>query len=186
MTKVTSITLLLLLTLTVCVLPSCGNKEKSLDELNRDPAQHGDISSKQVIGAPHELYNPPEQEYKSAYIKRKAVPTSLNWVSLNSALRITSSEKTRKKTILFFTSKETSRECQKIEKEVFTNKEVLKYSERWVFVRINYDVQTDLAKDYHIESVPAFKALDSRGHAYKTHNGTVTAEQFARMLHNWS
>ncbi len=186
MIKVTSITFLLLLSMTVCVLSSCGGKGKSLEEMNRDPAQQGKIPDEQSIGSPHELYDPPEKEYKSEYIKRKPIPTSLNWVSLDSALRITAGQNAKTKAVLYFASKESSAECRKIEKEVFTDKQVLKYSKPWVFVRINYDVQEDLAKFYHIDSVPAFKALDHKGHAYKTYIGTVTAEQFAWMLLDWS
>jgi len=185
MIKVTSITLLLLLSLTVCVLTSCGGRGKSLDEMNRDPAQQGKVPEKETLKAPHELYDPPEKEYKSAYIKRKPIPSRLNWVDLNSALQMTSGKYAESKAILFFASKEPNAECKKIEEEVFTDKNVLKNSRRWVFVRINYDVREDLAKFYHIDSVPVFKALDHKGHAYKTYNGTVNAEQFAWMLLDW-
>ncbi|MBU1023598.1 thioredoxin family protein [bacterium] len=159
-----------------------GNSEENL---HRDPAQQGELPDKQTLSAPHELYNPPEEEYKSAYVKKKPVPTALNWVSLNSALKMISGEKAEKKAILYFASKVGCDECGIIEKEVFTDKQVLKNSRKWIFVKINYDVEKDLAEYYHVDSVPAFKAVSQKGNVYKTFTGTVNAEQFAWMLQDW-
>ena len=185
MKRTTSITLFLLLSLTVSILTSCGTFGSSEEDQHRDPAQQGELPEKQTLSAPHELYNPPEEEYKSAYVDKKPMPTALNWVSLDSALSSISGKKAKKKAILYFASKKTCEECTIIEKEVFTDKLVLKNSRNWLFVQIKYDVQKDLAEYYHIDSVPAFKAVGNRGNAYKTFTGTVNAEQFAWMLLDW-
>lgn len=180
-----SISIIALLFLVAVTLMACSRRGSSDDELHRSPYQQGTVPEKTTLKSPQELYKPPEQEYKSDYIEGSKQPSRLMWAgSVEQALQMTG-EKSKKKTIIYFASQKPCAECRYIEEKVFTDAQVLKYSGRWLFVRINVDIQPDLAQYHHIENVPAFKFLDHLGHAYKTYTGIVTPEQFAEMLLTW-
>ena len=93
--------------------------------------------------------------------------------------------KSKKKVVVYFASQKQCVDCRYIEENVFTDAQVLKNSTKWIFVRVNVDLQPDLAKYHFVDSVPTFKFLDYGGHAYRTHIGKVTPEQFAEMLLTW-
>lgn len=184
MSKVTSISIILFLTLTACAFTSCGRADNE-EKMRIDPRQQGELPEKQTMSSLQDLKKPSNEPYSSEYVKKTAPPKSLNWVSLDQALQMIKNESNKTKAVVYFGSKSPCEACEKTEKFVFTDPMVLKNSKRWVFVKVNYDVEKDTADYYHIDEVPAFKFLDNRGFAYKTHIGPVNAEDFAEMLLTW-
>jgi thioredoxin-related protein len=184
MSKVTSISIILFITLTVCAFTSCGRADNE-EKIRVDPRQQGELPEKQTMSSLQDLKKPPNEPYSSEYVKKMPTPERLNWVGLDQALQMIRNERSRTKAVVYFGSKSPCEACEKIEKFVFTDPQVLKYSKNWVFVRVDYDVQKNTAKYYHIDKVPAFKFLDNRGFAYKTFIGPVNAEDFAEMLLIW-
>jgi thioredoxin-related protein len=185
MRAIKSISIIIFLFLISVGYMSCGRGKASDENLHRSPNQQGAVPEKITLKSPHQLYDPKKEEYKSEYIKGTHKPTRLLWAgSIEQALQMTG-EKSKKKTIVYFASEKPCEECRYIEEKIFTDARVLKYSDRWIFVRVDVDLQPDLAKYHHIDSVPAFKFLDHMGHAYRTQTGLVTPEQFAEMLLTW-
>lgn len=180
-----SISILAILFLITVTVFACSQKGHSSGKKQGSSGLQGAVPEKTTFKSPHQLYSPPEQEYKSDYIKGSKKPTRLMWAgSVEQALQMTG-PKSKKKTIIYFMSQTSCSECKYIEETVFNDERVIKNSDRWLFVRVNVDLQPDLAKYHNIESVPAFKFLDHLGHGYRTHVGTVTPEQFAEMLLTW-
>jgi len=148
--------------------------------------QQGQVPQKTTLKSPDDLYDPQKAEYQSPYIRHLPKPSRLVWAgSVEQAIQMTKGEKNKKKAIVYYASQAPCEECRKIEEKVFTDPTVIKNSAKWVFVRVNVDVQPDLAKYNHIEKVPAFQFIDNKGHAYRTYEGSVTPEQFADMLLTW-
>ena len=189
MFKEKSICLVLMLFVTALILTSCGDRRASEEEKHRDPRQQVEIPDEAKLPSPSQLQKPATEEYESGVISKKKDPSRLRWVSFNQALKMTHGEKTKLKAILYFASKAPCKECEILEEEIFTDPQVLKLSKRWVFVRINIDVNKVIAEEYKITSVPAFKALDHFGHDYKTHvcetDGPIDLEKFRWMLQYW-
>lgn len=184
MLKVTSISIILFITLTVCAFTSCGRADNE-EKMRIDPRQQGEVPEKQTMSSFQDLKKPPNDPYKSEYVQKTQAPEKLNWVGLDQAVQMIKNERGKIKAVVYFGSKSPCEACEKIEKFVFNDPRVLKNSSKWVFVRVEYDVQKDTAKYYHIDEVPAFKFLDNRGFAYKTHIGPVNADVFAEMLLTW-
>jgi thiol:disulfide interchange protein len=181
-----SISIIAVLFLALFSAMACGRKGPSEEELHRSPMQQGKVPEKTTLKSPKELYDPAKSEYESEYVQSKHVPTGLIWAgTIDQAIQITKGEKNKKKAIIYYASQAPCEECRVIEEKVFSDPAVLKNSDRWVFVRVNIDIQKELAKYNHIEKVPAFQFLDHMGHVYKTYEGTVTPEQFAEMLLTW-
>jgi thiol:disulfide interchange protein len=186
MRLVASISIVAFLFLAVFSAMACSRKGPSEEDLHRSPMQQGTPPEKTTLKSPKDLHDPVQPGYKSAYVQHKKTPSRLVWVSsVEQAIQMTSGTKNKKKAIIYYASQAPCEECRVIEEKVFSDPAVLKQSERWVFVRVNIDVQLELAKYNHIEKVPAFQFLDHMGHAYKTYQGSVTPEQFAEMLLTW-
>jgi hypothetical protein len=183
---IASISILFLLFLALFSAISCGKKGPSEEELHRSPLQQGKVPEKTKLKSPQELYDPKKSEYQSGMVESHVMPTSLYWVgSIEQAVQMTKGSTNKKKAIVYYASQAPCEECRYIEEKVFSDPAVLRRSGRWVFVRVNIDIQTSLAKYNHIEKVPAFQFLYHMGHAYKTYQGSVTPEQFTEMLLTW-
>lgn len=161
----------------------------SEEEKHRDPRQQAKLPETQRLSTPQDMQKKDEPEYVSAYSSKKAEATRLRWVNYQQALRILKSKDNKLRAMLYFSKSGICDECRKIEEEVFTDPEVLKKSEKWVYVRINIDVDTKIAQEYKMNSAPAFKALDMFGHDYRTYicstDGPVDVEKFKWMLFDW-
>jgi len=182
-----SISIIAFLFLALFSAMACSShRGTSEEELHRSPMQQKKVPEKTTFKSPNDLYDPQKPGYQSEYVQSIHTPTSLVWAgNIDQAIQMTRGEQNKKKAIIYYTSQAPCEECRIVEEKVFIDPAVLRNSGRWVFVRVDVDIQTDIAKYNHIEKVPAFQFLDHMGHAYKSYEGPVTPEQFAEMLLTW-
>lgn len=126
-----------------------------------------------------------EQPYDSPFISDTHAPTTLNWQpSVGQAVRVAEGDN-KYKIIVWFRSNECV-DCLGIEREIFTNKDVLANSKRWLFVKIDTELMPDSAEYYlHGADPPALVFLDKLGNEYRRLYGTFTKDEFVTMLRTW-
>ena len=126
-----------------------------------------------------------EKPYHSPTLSTPPPPTSLKWTaSIQSAINIANKDN-QYKIFVWFSSKNCE-ECITIERDVFTNKEVLKNSGKWLFVKL--DAERDKNEtEYYLKggAPPAILCLDMMGHAYRKQFGPVTVEEMVTILQTW-
>lgn len=194
MFKVKSIRIIILLSLILVmsgITLSCGKTETTQDDLHRHPAQQEEIPDVVVLSSPDDLIKKDEEEKPVSAIMRQRPDRSsaLTWTTYSAVFQTAKGRSTGVRTMLYFMKGRDCPECMIIEQQVFSDPEVIKNGRNWVFVRIDVDVQKDIAEYYNITSVPAFISLDSYGNVSRTHicetDGSVDAEKFSRMLFDW-
>jgi thiol:disulfide interchange protein len=77
-------------------------------------------------------------------------------------------------------------DCLNIERDVFNDPDVIKSSDRWLFVKMDTALNADRANYYlHGGDPPALVFLDSTGNEYRRYTGTFTKAEFINMLQTW-
>jgi len=128
---------------------------------------------------------PREEPYRSPFIHTPPEPTALAWVSdVNAAIRVADRDR-RYKIMLWFRSDDCV-DCVNIERDVFTDPEVAKAGDMWLFVKMDIGTNPDRAQYYlHGADPPALVALDKQGHEFNRYYGTFTRDDLVTMLKTW-
>ncbi len=127
-----------------------------------------------------------EEPYRSPTLSTPPPPTTLNWApSIQHAMN--AAEKNERYRIMAWFTNKNCIDCPVIERNVFTDGDVISASRDWIFVEIDTDKNLDAAEYYLAgASPPAFLAMDKLGHAYKRYYGSITAEDFKTLLETWN
>lgn len=73
--------------------------------------------------------------------------------------------------------------CKVMEAEVYTDSRVAAaLSQKLVAVRIHFDLQTDLVRQYNVEAIPNLVFTDSYGTELLRHRGIIEAEDLAAVI----
>ena len=73
--------------------------------------------------------------------------------------------------------------CKIMETEVYTDTRVAAaLTQKMVAVRIHFDLQTDLVRQYNVEAIPCIVFTDSYGTEVLRHRGIIEAEDLAAVL----
>lgn len=72
--------------------------------------------------------------------------------------------------------------CRVMEKEVYTDKELIAASARFVFVKLDFDKQEELARKYSVDSLPALVFTDSYGTALFHSSGLISARTLTELI----
>jgi thioredoxin-related protein len=128
---------------------------------------------------------PEEPEYRSPSLSTPPPPTTIAWYpTIEQAVRVAQRNE-NKKIIVWFRNNECS-DCITVEREVFTDPDVIALTRRWLFVKIDTDRMPERA-EYLLAGgePPAFVFLDENGNGYRHHYSSVTSEEFMTMLREW-
>ena len=72
--------------------------------------------------------------------------------------------------------------CQEMRKRVWSDSSVADALKSFVPVKIDVDQQPQLARDYHVSSIPMFFVMDEKGNILKSRDGAMEAEEFTAWL----
>jgi thiol:disulfide interchange protein len=163
---------------------SRGEPGTDTDKSGSTESTAGDIN---FIGGGTQAPQPrvEDRPYDSPFISDTQIPSTLNWqASVDQAVR-TAGGDNKYKIILWFRSDECI-ECLQIEREIFTDNDVLANSRKWLFVKVDTKVTPEAGEYYlHGADPPALVFLDKQGNEYNRHYGAFTKDEFVTMLRTW-
>jgi len=125
---------------------------------------------------------PVEEPYHSPTLSTPPPPSNLTWLSsIEQAVRM--SERNNRYRVILWLRNEGCDECAQIERDVFTDTDVISKSRYWYFVKVDTDRNPEAALDLlHGADPPALVFLDNRGYEYDRFYGTFSAAELATML----
>jgi len=129
--------------------------------------------------------SPDPEEYRSPVISMPPPPTEISWApSVDHAIR--TAQRDEDKRILVWFRNDECGDCIMMERDVFTDPDVIAATRDWLFVRVNTE-QMEEGSEYLLagSQPPAMVFLDKMGNSYRKYNGTVDSEQFINMLRTW-
>jgi thiol:disulfide interchange protein len=164
---------------------SCSNRGKQVAKAPEQPLSTANDVNFIGGGTQPPEYTPEERPYDSPMTNPAPPKTSLSWVAdINAAIRM--AEADRHYRIMVWFRNNACEDCIAIERNVFTDPDVAAASRRWLFVRLDTDVNRERAEYYlHGADPPALRALDRLGHQYRSYNGVFTKEDLISMLTTW-
>ncbi|MBI9016450.1 MAG: thioredoxin family protein [Phycisphaerae bacterium] len=74
--------------------------------------------------------------------------------------------------------------CDKMKKKVYNNEEVLKLSENFIPVQLDYDINKEEVQNYKVDGVPDYFVLGADGTVVSHFTGYREAQDFADKLKN--
>ncbi len=125
---------------------------------------------------------PEEEPYRSPTLSGDPPPTMLTWIpTIEQAVRL--AEHDRDIRIIVWAVSESCDECPGIERDVFTDPDVIAVSREWYFVNLDVDRNAEQAEYLlHGADPPALVFLDNHGYEYDRYYGTFTAAELENML----
>ncbi len=117
----------------------------------------------------------PPQDTKPAPPAEPAQPAAITWRSYEDALAL--AKEGNKATLVEFRAQWCAW-CKKMEKEVYTQGDVIALSDRVVFARADEAQRKDLMKKYGVRGLPTAVILDRNGREIKRIVGYKAAPQF--------
>jgi hypothetical protein len=184
MSRILTVLITIALVLTGLSL-SCSKASKKVAEAPEQPISTANDVNFIGGGTQHPEYTPEERPYVSPSTGLTPPKTSLSWVAdINAAVRMLESDPHSRVMVWFRNNN--CEDCLAIERNIFTDPDVAAASRKWLFVRIDTDVNRDRA-DYYLHGAdpPALRALDKMGNVYRSYNGTFTKEDLISMLTTW-
>jgi thiol:disulfide interchange protein len=106
-------------------------------------------------------------------------PEAITWYEYEDALALAKKDD---KAVLVEFRAEWCHWCQKMEKEVYTDREVIALSDRVVFARVDEAKRKDLLQKYGVRGLPTAVVLDRNGREIGRIVGYKAAKEFAAEI----
>jgi thioredoxin-like negative regulator of GroEL len=91
---------------------------------------------------------------------------------------------TKQRPVLLYFSATWCGPCQNLRHTTWADPKVDQALRNVVPVKLDFDQQPELAREYHVEALPTFKLLANDGTPIKSHEGAMQSDEFLSWLGN--